>query len=263
VFCGFWKHTRPSHWLFPDPDPSKPVTTRFLQRASRWAADAAGLESHVRVAPCGIASPPISSRVVSVRVIQDLLGHRQITSTTRYARVALDMVPQDTRIDHEYYEVQLPVLDQQLALAGWRAPRMRLFWLWDEQWAVMEPFMPPAIEMIVLGSLVIALALIRLFPEFTGWRNGRRGDLRDRCLPLSQPNKRVARRDDGRRLLCRAKRKDKSILDRPDAGNRHDPVHGIGRNEKETRRAFGRREASVCFVEGESSCESARRRDRG
>jgi len=29
---------------------------------------------------------------VDIRVIQDLLGHRQITSTTRYARVALNTI---------------------------------------------------------------------------------------------------------------------------------------------------------------------------
>jgi site-specific recombinase XerD len=29
---------------------------------------------------------------VDIRVIQDLLGHRQITSTTRYARVAFDII---------------------------------------------------------------------------------------------------------------------------------------------------------------------------
>jgi integrase/recombinase XerD len=31
---------------------------------------------------------------VDIRVIQDLLGHRQITSTTRYTRVALNTIRQ-------------------------------------------------------------------------------------------------------------------------------------------------------------------------
>jgi integrase/recombinase XerD len=31
---------------------------------------------------------------VDIRVIQDLLGHRHIQSTTRYARVALNMIRQ-------------------------------------------------------------------------------------------------------------------------------------------------------------------------
>ena len=31
---------------------------------------------------------------VDIHVIQDLLGHRQITSTTRYARVAINMIRQ-------------------------------------------------------------------------------------------------------------------------------------------------------------------------
>jgi len=33
-------------------------------------------------------------RGVDIRIIQDLLGHRHITATTRYARVALNMIRQ-------------------------------------------------------------------------------------------------------------------------------------------------------------------------
>jgi integrase/recombinase XerD len=33
-------------------------------------------------------------RGVDIRVIQDLLGHRHITSTTRYARVAINVIRQ-------------------------------------------------------------------------------------------------------------------------------------------------------------------------
>jgi integrase/recombinase XerD len=42
IFRDYWRRTHPSHWLFPGPDQSRPVTTRSVQRAFRNAADAAG-----------------------------------------------------------------------------------------------------------------------------------------------------------------------------------------------------------------------------
>jgi len=92
---AYWKRTRPPHWLFPGPDPSKPVTTRSLQRALRSAADAAGLDDEVTVHTLRHSfATHLLEQGVDIRVIQDLLGHRQITSTTRYARVALDIIRQ-------------------------------------------------------------------------------------------------------------------------------------------------------------------------
>jgi integrase/recombinase XerD len=44
--------------------------------------------------PCGTVLHPPSRTGVDIRVIQDLLGHRHITSTTRYARGALNTIRQ-------------------------------------------------------------------------------------------------------------------------------------------------------------------------
>ena len=44
-----WKRRRPSHWLFPGPDPLQPLTARSLQQACRQAAEAAGLDKSVTV----------------------------------------------------------------------------------------------------------------------------------------------------------------------------------------------------------------------
>jgi integrase/recombinase XerD len=93
ILRAYWKRTRSPHWLFPGPDLSKPVTTRSLQRTFRWAADAAGLEGAVTVHTLRHSfATHLLEQGVDIRVIQDLLGHRQITSTTRYARVALDII---------------------------------------------------------------------------------------------------------------------------------------------------------------------------
>jgi site-specific recombinase XerD len=93
ILRAYWKRTRPPHWLFPGPDPSKPVTTRSLQRSFRWAADAAGLDNSVTVHTLRHSfATHLLEQGVDIRVIQDLLGHRQITSTTRYARVALNII---------------------------------------------------------------------------------------------------------------------------------------------------------------------------
>jgi integrase/recombinase XerD len=43
ILRDYWKRTRPTHWLFPGPDPLQPVTTRSLQRVFHDAAEAAGL----------------------------------------------------------------------------------------------------------------------------------------------------------------------------------------------------------------------------
>jgi integrase len=45
----YWKRAHLKHWLFPGPDPSRPITTRSLERACRKAAEAAGLDKTVTV----------------------------------------------------------------------------------------------------------------------------------------------------------------------------------------------------------------------
>jgi site-specific recombinase XerD len=66
-----------------------------VQRACREAADAAGLDKSVTVHTLRHCfATHLLEQGVELRVIQDLLGHRQITSTTRYARVALNTIRQ-------------------------------------------------------------------------------------------------------------------------------------------------------------------------
>ncbi len=95
VLRAYWRKTRPQTWLFPGPDPSRPITVRTVQRACRDAVAAAGLDPSVTVHTLRHSfATHLLEQGVDIRVIQDLLGHRNITSTTRYARVAVNAIRQ-------------------------------------------------------------------------------------------------------------------------------------------------------------------------
>jgi site-specific recombinase XerD len=95
ILRAYWRVERPKDSLFPGPDPDRPVTPRSLQRACREAADAAGLGKRVTVHTLRHCfATHLLERGVDIRVIQDLLGHRHITSTSRYARVAVNTIRQ-------------------------------------------------------------------------------------------------------------------------------------------------------------------------
>jgi site-specific recombinase XerD len=66
-----------------------------VQRACREAVEAAGLDKSVTVHTLRHCfATHLLEQGVDIRVIQDLLGHRHIASTTRYARVALSTISQ-------------------------------------------------------------------------------------------------------------------------------------------------------------------------
>ena len=95
ILRGYWRQTRPPCWLFPGPDPSQPITARSVQRACCQAVEAAGLDKAVTVHTLRHSfATHLLEQGVDIRVIQHLLGHRHITSTTRYARVALNTIRQ-------------------------------------------------------------------------------------------------------------------------------------------------------------------------
>jgi site-specific recombinase XerD len=95
VLRAYWRRARPQTWLFPGPDPSRPITARTVQRACRDTVAAAGLDPSVTVHTLRHSfATHLLEQGVDIRVIQDLLGHRNITSTTRYARVAVNAIRQ-------------------------------------------------------------------------------------------------------------------------------------------------------------------------
>ena len=96
ILRDYYKRTRPpGSCLFPGQDHKQPITCRTVQRVCREAADAAGLGKSVTVHTLRHCfATHLLEQGVDIRVIQDLLGHRHITSTTRYARVALNTIRQ-------------------------------------------------------------------------------------------------------------------------------------------------------------------------
>jgi len=95
ILRAYWKCAGLHHLLFPGPDPERPITVRSVQRACREAVRAAGLDPSVTVHTLRHSfATHLLEQGVDIRVIQDLLGHRHITSTTRYARVALNTIRQ-------------------------------------------------------------------------------------------------------------------------------------------------------------------------
>jgi site-specific recombinase XerD len=96
ILRDYYRRSRPpTTCLFPGQNGVTPITARTVQRACREAADTASLNKAVTVHTLRHCfATHLLEQGVDIRVIQDLLGHRHITSTTRYARVALSSIRQ-------------------------------------------------------------------------------------------------------------------------------------------------------------------------
>lgn len=91
-----WKRRRPTdNLLFPGNRPGQPITQRAVQRAFRVAADRANLGEDVTPHTLRHSfATHLLEHGVDLRVIQQLLGHNHINSTTRYTRVAINTIRQ-------------------------------------------------------------------------------------------------------------------------------------------------------------------------
>ena len=89
----WWRSERPQHWLFPGQHAEEPITRHAVEKACQ--------EAYSR---CGISKPitPHSFRHAfavhmlengtDVRTIQLLLGHRSLSTTANYLRIATTKV---------------------------------------------------------------------------------------------------------------------------------------------------------------------------
>ena len=83
----------PNGWLFPGQDPVVPLTTRQLNRIVHTAAETAKIAKRVSTHTLRHSfATHLLEQKVDIRVIQVLLGHKKLETTSVYAHVATDLL---------------------------------------------------------------------------------------------------------------------------------------------------------------------------
>jgi integrase/recombinase XerD len=83
----------PGGWLFPGLDPMDPLTTRQLNRAIHAAACAARIDKRVSMHTLRHCfATHLLEQKVDIRLIQVLLGHKKLETTSMYAHVATEIL---------------------------------------------------------------------------------------------------------------------------------------------------------------------------
>lgn len=104
----YWRLHRPTDWLFPGRDPSRPLHERSVQRAISGAGRAAGIAK--RVTPHVLRhsfATHLMEDGTDLRLIQVLLGHRSIKTTALYMHVASERI-RSARSPLDALELPLP-----------------------------------------------------------------------------------------------------------------------------------------------------------
>jgi len=93
VLRAYWWKARPALWLFPGREPGTPVSIGTLQAACRAARRRARIGKPVTAHTLrhSFATHLLESGV-DIRIIQVLLGHAALASTTRYAQVTTNLI---------------------------------------------------------------------------------------------------------------------------------------------------------------------------
>lgn len=95
ILRTYWKAARPKTWLFPGRGTDGPITRRHAQLACAAAAKASRLKK--KVTPHTLRhsfATHLLEDGVDVRTIQLLMGHRNLTTTSRYLTVSAAQIGQ-------------------------------------------------------------------------------------------------------------------------------------------------------------------------
>ncbi len=93
ILRAYWRKARPPHWLFPGDLPGQPISTAAVEDACRQARDRAGISKPVTPHSLRHAfAVHLLEAGADLRTIQLLLGHRSLSTTARYLRIATSKV---------------------------------------------------------------------------------------------------------------------------------------------------------------------------
>jgi site-specific recombinase XerD len=97
VLIAYWRHQRPTDWLFPGKKPDCPITSNSVFKACVAAARKAGITKTVHPHSLRHAfATHLLDEGVNLLVIQALLGHANLKSTARYLHLS-DQAVRSTR----------------------------------------------------------------------------------------------------------------------------------------------------------------------
>ena len=93
ILRDYWKATRPKDWLFPGNRPGQPITRFAVEFVCRRTRQECGI--HKPVTPHSLRhafAVHLLEAGADLRTIQLLLGHRSLTTTSQYLRIATSQV---------------------------------------------------------------------------------------------------------------------------------------------------------------------------